>query len=67
MKHLAHLDTRTLLAVAAAADADPRSVRRELAARRGEDQHVRGRAGERIRAALAAHELAAQLRTKAAG
>jgi hypothetical protein len=46
------LDTRTILRIAAEADVDPRSVRRELAAMRGERPPVRGRAGERIRAAF---------------
>ena len=51
------IDRPTLLRLAAEADADPRSVLRELAAARGERAHVRGRAGERVRAALAAHGL----------
>ena len=44
----APVDTPTVLRLAAEADADPRTVARVL---RGE--HVRGRAGERIRQALA--------------
>jgi hypothetical protein len=51
------IDTRTILELAAASDTDPRSVQRELAALRGECPHVRGRAGERIRGALAAKGL----------
>lgn len=50
---LPQIDTRTILELAAASDTDPRSVQRELAALRGERPHVRGRAGERIRSALA--------------
>lgn len=52
-----HVDTRTILSLAAEADVDPRSVRRELAALRGECPHVRGRPGERIRQALASRGL----------
>lgn len=46
-------DRRTILAIAAESDTDPRSVEREFRAMRGEDRHVRGRAGERIRRVLA--------------
>ena len=46
------VDSLTIRAIAVEADVDPRSVLRELRASRGEDRHVRGRAGERVRAAL---------------
>jgi hypothetical protein len=52
------IDRPTLLRLAAEADSDPRTVLAELRARRGERQPVRGRAGERIRAALIRHGLA---------
>lgn len=45
--------TRTILELALASNTDPRSVKREIAALRGERPHVRGTAGERIRTALA--------------
>lgn len=45
--------SRTILEIAAKSETDPRSVRREIAALRGERPHVRGRAGERIRQELA--------------
>lgn len=47
-----HIDSRLVLEIALASDTDPRSVRKEIAAIRGKGPHVRGRAGERIRAAL---------------
>lgn len=52
-----YLDSRTLLSLAVEADADPRSVAKELRALRGDAPHVRGRAGERIRAVLASRGL----------
>jgi hypothetical protein len=55
--HTTPLDRPTLLRLAAEADSDPRSVENEIAALRGERPHVRGRAGERIRAVLAAKGL----------
>jgi hypothetical protein len=55
---LEEVDRPTLYRLAAAADCDPRSVAAELAAQRGEREHVRGRLGERIRAALRGHGLA---------
>ena len=54
---LSTLTRRELLQLAVDADADPRSVAREIRALRGDGPHVRGRAGERIRAALAARGL----------
>ena len=51
------LDTRTILLLAAESDTDPRSVKREIAAIRGEREHVRGRPGERIRQVLEARGL----------
>jgi hypothetical protein len=51
------LDRPTLFTLAAEADADPRSIERELAAYRGERPHVRGRAGDRVRAVLERHGL----------
>jgi hypothetical protein len=56
----AQLDRPTLLRLAAEADSDPRSVAAELAAERGERAHVKGRAGERVRAVLAAKGLIRQ-------
>jgi len=53
MPHTTEVDTRTILTIAVESDTDPRSVRRELAAQRGERAHIRGRAGERIRQVLA--------------
>jgi hypothetical protein len=53
------VDRREILRLAAEADADPRSIERELRAMRGEDRHVRGRAGERVRAALASRGIMA--------
>ena len=62
MAHQTHdLDTRTILAIAAESDTDPRSVRAELAAQRGQRAPVRGRAGERVRRALMARGLLSQL------
>ncbi|HEU4544632.1 MAG TPA: hypothetical protein VFR23_26130 [Jiangellaceae bacterium] len=46
-------DKRTVLRLAAEADVDPRSVRSEFAAMRGERPHVTGRAGEKLRVVLA--------------
>jgi hypothetical protein len=57
MLHQADIDTRTVLAIAVEADVDPRSVRHEIAAMRGERPHVRGRPGERLRKAFAARNL----------
>lgn len=54
-----HIDRPTLFRVAAEADTDPRTVLAEVAAERGERPHVRGRVGERVRAALAALRLLA--------
>jgi hypothetical protein len=55
---IVQVDRPTFLRLAAEADSDPRSVARELAAAFGEGTlHVRGRAGERIRAVLQAHSL----------
>ena len=53
MSHTVTLDRPAILRIAADADVDPRSVERELAAERGERPHVRGRAGQKIRDALA--------------
>lgn len=47
------MSTREVLLIAAESETDVRSVRKELAAQRGEAEHVRGRAGERIRQVLA--------------
>lgn len=55
---LDRIDRPTLLRLAAAADSDPRTVARELRALRGVEPHVRGRAGERIRAVLSKHGFA---------
>lgn len=55
--HAIAIDRPTLLRLAAEADSDPRSVAAELAAQRGERPHVKGRAGERVRAVLAAKGL----------
>ncbi len=55
--HATAIDRPTLLRLAAEADSDPRSVAAELAAQRGERPHVKGRAGERVRAVLAAKGL----------
>lgn len=52
------IDRPTLLRLAAEADTDPRTVLAELRASRGERPPVRGRAGERVRAALSRHERA---------
>jgi hypothetical protein len=41
-----------IMRIAAEATCDPRTVVAELAARRGERAHVRGRSGDRIRAIL---------------
>jgi hypothetical protein len=46
-------ERRAILEIAAETMTDPRSVARELNAQKGTDRHVRGRAGERIREALA--------------
>lgn len=53
MRNTTHISRPELLRLAAEADTDPRSVAAELAAERGERPHVKGRAGERIRAVLA--------------
>jgi hypothetical protein len=54
------LDRPTILRLAAAADSDPRTVAREIRALRGAEPHVRGRAGERIRAVLTRFGIAPQ-------
>ncbi len=46
------IDDTTILLVAAEAVVDPRTVRNAIAASRGERPPIRGRAGERVRAAL---------------
>lgn len=57
LTRLSTLTRRELLQLAVDSDTDPRSVAREIRALRGDGPHVRGRAGERIRAALAARGL----------
>lgn len=60
MQHQIEISRRELLALAVESDTDPRSVAREIRALQGKEKPVRGRAGERIRAALAARGLLAQ-------
>lgn len=50
-------DRPTLLAIASEADVDPRTVEAELAAYRGEREHVRGIRGRRVRSILIARGL----------
>ena len=53
------IDKATLRALAAEIECDPRSIEKELKAARGEEAHVKGMAGHRIRRALAAKGLIA--------
>lgn len=49
------IDRATLRRLAVAADADPRSVIAEIRASKGQRQHVRGMAGQRVRRVLREH------------